>query len=117
MKSVQLTIGAEGHHVTPFQRQVYEAVVQIPEGRVMTYQGLARIIGCGSCQAVGQALKRNPFAPAVPCHRVIKSDLTIGGFVGQRGGEEVGRKLALLAGEGVLFENGRLQEPERVTSG
>ena len=77
----------------------------------MTYQGLARAIDCGSCQAVGQALKRNPFAPAVPCYRVIKSDLSLGGFAGAREGEALGRKLALLAGEGVFFENGRLQNP------
>lgn len=111
---MQLTIATAEYRATPFQRQVYEAVSQIPAGRVMTYQGLARAIGCRSCQAVGQALKRNPFAPAVPCHRVIKSDLTLGGFAGQRHGEEVVRKLALLAGEGVLFVDGHLQEPERV---
>jgi len=111
---VRLTGGPAEHPITPFQRQVYEAVRQIPAGRVMTYQGVARAIGCTSCQAVGQALKRNPFAPAVPCHRVIKSDLSLGGFVGQRHGEEIDRKLALLAGEGVLFVDGHLQEPERV---
>jgi len=113
---VRLTIATAEHPITPFQRQVYEAVRQIPKGRVMTYQGLARAIGCKSCQAVGQALKRNPFAPAVPCHRVIKSDLTLGGFAGARHGEEIDRKLALLAGEGVLFVDGHLQEPERVLS-
>lgn len=96
--------------LTPFQRQVYQAVALIPAGRVMTYQGLARTIGCRSSQAVGQALKRNPFAPSVPCHRVIKSDLTVGGFFGARGGEDVGRKLALLAREGIVFDNGRLRD-------
>lgn len=107
----RLATGTAASPVTPFQRQVYQAVARIPKGRVMTYQGLARAIGCGSCQAVGQALKRNPFAPTVPCHRVINSDLTLGGFAGQRQGEEIDRKLALLAGEGVLFANGRLQDP------
>lgn len=105
---------AGGQALTAFQRQVYAVVAQIPRGRVMTYQGLARAIGCGSCQAVGQALRRNPLAPAVPCHRVIKSDLSIGGFAGAREGGEVVRKLALLAEEGVLFTNGRLQNPELV---
>ena len=100
--------------VTPFQRHVYQVVSQIPKGRVMTYQGLARAVGCRSYQAVGQALKRNPFAPAVPCHRVIKSDYTIGGFAGAREGELVLKKLALLAEEGVLFENGRLKDLEQV---
>lgn len=80
----------------------------------MTYLGLARALGCRSCQAVGQALKRNPFAPAVPCHRVIRSDYNIGGFAGARDGEKVLRKLALLAEEGVLFENGRLKDAAQV---
>jgi len=109
-----LTMIAADQSITTFQRKVYEVVSQIPKGRVMTYQGLARAIGCGSCQAVGQALKRNPFAPAVPCHRVIKSDLTLGGYAGARDGEALCRKLALLAGEGVFFENGRLRNPELV---
>lgn len=110
----QQSMAAADQSITDFQRKVYEVVAQIPKGRVMTYQGLARAIGCGSCQAVGQALKRNPFAPAVPCHRVIKSDLSPGGFAGAREGEELGRKLALLAGEGVFFDNGRLRNPELV---
>lgn len=108
------SMGSEEQTLTPFQRQVYQVVAQIPVGRVMTYQGLAQAVGCRSCQAVGQALKRNPFAPVVPCHRVIKSDLTIGGFAGDRSGEAVQRKLALLAAEGVEFVHGRLQEPQRV---
>lgn len=102
---------AADRSLTDFQRRVYSVVAQIPKGRVMSYQGVARAVGCGSCQAVGQALKRNPFAPAVPCHRVIKSDLSPGGFVGARQGEALGRKLSILAGEGVFFEKGRLQNP------
>lgn len=110
----QVIGGAEGNALTDFQWKVYGVVAQIPKGRVMTYQGVARAIGCGSCQAVGQALKRNPFAPAVPCHRVIKSDLSLGGFAGARQGEEVVRKMTLLAKEGVVFENGRLQNSELI---
>jgi methylated-DNA-[protein]-cysteine S-methyltransferase len=64
---------------------------------------------------VGQALRRNPFAPEVPCHRVIAADLTIGGFAGRRQGREIVRKQALLAAEGVRFTRaGRLAEPERL---
>jgi len=80
----------------------------------MTYRGVARVIGCGSCQAIGGALKHNPFSPLVPCHRVIKTDLTSGGFAGARTGPEVVRKLALLADEGVFFVEGRLQDPALV---
>ncbi|MDF3128368.1 MGMT family protein [Kiritimatiellaeota bacterium B1221] len=87
--------------LTPFQKKVYEACRQIPKGKVSTYGSLARRIGCGSAQAVGQALRVNPFAPEVPCHRVVKSDGSPGGFFGHAAGPEVLRKLALLKSEGV----------------
>ncbi|MBI3985983.1 MAG: MGMT family protein [Lentisphaerae bacterium] len=99
---------------TAFQKKVYAAVRRIPRGRVTTYRLLAECIGCRSCRAVGQALRRNPFAPAVPCHRVIASDLRIGGFSGKRSGREVVRKRKLLESEGVRFRAGRLREPSRV---
>lgn len=96
--------------ITPFQRRVYEAVKEIPRGYVTTYKILARYITCRSCRAVGQALRRNPFAPHVPCHRVIASDLTPGGFSGKRTGAPIRRKLKLLAAEGVKFKNRRLAD-------
>ena len=74
---------------TNFEDKIYSLILTIPRGKVVTYKMVARAIGCGSCQAVGQALKRNPFAPRVPCHRIIASDLSIGGFVGQRSGKEI----------------------------
>jgi len=65
---------------TPFQKKVYNALLLIPNGRVTTYKILAEYIGCKSSQAVGQALKKNLDAPRIPCHRVIKSDGTLGGY-------------------------------------
>jgi methylated-DNA-[protein]-cysteine S-methyltransferase len=100
--------------VTPFQRKVYAVLRKIPRGRVTTYRLLAASLGCRSARAVGQALRRNPFAPAVPCHRVIKSDLGIGGYGGRTGGQTLRRKLALLKAEGVVFNGGKLAEPGRV---
>jgi methylated-DNA-[protein]-cysteine S-methyltransferase len=94
--------------ITPFQKQVYDALRLVPCGSVTTYKALAAAIGCGSPRAVGQALKRNPYAPEVPCHRVIASDLRLGGFHGQVSGTAVSKKRALLAEEGVLFSRGRL---------
>lgn len=88
---------------TEFERRVYDAVVMIPPGRVTTYGALARFIGCASPRAVGQALSRNPFAPDVPCHRVIATNLEPGGFAGQTDGPELRRKLQLLASEGLTF--------------
>ena len=64
-----------------------------------------------SCRAVGQALRRNPFAPKVPCHRVIASDLSAGGFKGGLTDALIRRKLNLLGKEGVKFINGRLANP------
>jgi len=99
---------------TPFQKRVYAALLRVPRGRVITYKQLAERLGCRSCRAVGQALKRNPYAPEVPCHRVVASDLTPGGFMGRRGGTALRRKLDLLAKEGVRFHAGKLAEPSRI---
>lgn len=85
--------------ITPFQRKVYLALLEVPRGETITYGELARRIGCRSAQAVGQALKRNPFAPEVPCHRVVASDGSLGGFHGQREGAMIERKRQLLADE------------------
>ena len=100
---------------TPFQQQVYEALRQVPAGFVTTYGLLAHQLGCRSAQAVGQALRHNPFAPEVPCHRVIAGDLRLGGFCGSREGAQIQRKRRLLAAEGVTFDaRGRLLETQRV---
>jgi methylated-DNA-[protein]-cysteine S-methyltransferase len=100
--------------VTEFEGRVYAATKKIPRGKVTTYKMLAGAVGCGSSRAVGQALARNPFAPVVPCHRVIRSDLTLGGFAGRTHGEFLRRKTMLLAKEGVEFADGLLAEPKRV---
>ncbi len=100
--------------LTPFQRRVYRALLKIPRGKVTTYRLLAAHLGCGSYRAVGQALRRNPLAPLVPCHRVISSDLSPGGFQGRTDGRAATRKLMLLKAEGVRFVGGRLEDPSRV---
>lgn len=99
---------------TAFEWKVYEATRCIPRGKVSTYRLIGKSIRCESSQAIGQALRRNPFAPKVPCHRVIASSLTIGGFSGKREGTEIQRKLKLLSAEGVRFVDGRLADPDRV---
>ncbi len=92
---------------TEFETRVYDAIRLIPKGKVTTYKGLGQYLSCGSAQAIGQALKRNPFAPEAPCHRVVRTDGSIGGFNGQTGGKEISRKLRLLKEEGVtLSEKG-----------
>ena len=89
---------------TAFEQRVYALVKQVPRGQVTTYKQLAKQLHCACCQAIGQALKRNPFAPDVPCHRVISSNLTVGGFKGESAGREISEKIQLLQSEGVLFD-------------
>ena len=88
---------------TVFEQSVYALVRTIPRGKVSTYGLVGKKLGCGSSQAVGQALRRNPFAPEMPCHRVVSSALTLGGFNGERDGEELRRTRAMLEEEGVVF--------------
>ena len=67
--------------VTPFQRKVYEAILKIPAGQTRSYAQVARMIGKPKpARAVGQALKKNRWAPRIPCHRVIASDEGLRGY-------------------------------------
>jgi O-6-methylguanine DNA methyltransferase len=90
--------------LTDFDNLVYRFTGKIPTGRVTTYGELARAVGRPRAfRAVGNSLNRNPFSPKVPCHRVIRSDMFVGGFA--RGGAV---KARLLESEGVLIEEGRV---------
>ena len=89
-------IAAKG--ITEFQRKVYLELLNVPRGATVTYGELARRVGCASAQAVGQALRRNPFAPNVPCHRVVGSN---GNLTGYSGGVEKKRFLLALEADGV----------------
>lgn len=91
--------------ITPFQRRVYLELLNVPVGETITYGELARRIGCRSAQAVGQALRRNPFASDVPCHRVVSADGSLGGYFGQRNGEQIAQKQRLLAEEGCVLDS------------
>ena len=85
---------------TPFQKKVYEALLKIPKGQVRTYAEVARMIGKPkAARAIGQALKRNRWAPEIPCHRVIASDGSLGGYSAPGG---VAAKRRLLREEGAL---------------
>ncbi|KAK4066292.1 uncharacterized protein Triagg1_8124 [Trichoderma aggressivum f. europaeum] len=68
--------------VTQFQEKVYALLLQIPKGRVATYGAIARVLNT-SPRAVGNALRNNPFAPEVPCHRCVGSSGFITGFDGE----------------------------------
>ncbi|ETN43525.1 uncharacterized protein HMPREF1541_02684 [Cyphellophora europaea CBS 101466] len=101
------------HIPTPYQTRVYAHLLCIPPGRVSTYASLARALGTSSPRAVGGALRTNPFAPEIPCHRVIASTGYVGGFIGEwekaPSGFNQTLKLRLLREEGVEFDaNGKL---------
>ena len=85
--------------MSDFRLRVYMELLAVPRGETVTYGELARRLGCGSAQAVGQALRRNPFAPEIPCHRVIAADGSLCGFGGSRSPRALRRKQALLAAE------------------
>lgn len=89
---------------TAFERSVYEVVRGIPTGNVATYGAVAQACGKGSARAIGRALAKNPFAPEVPCHRVVRADGALGGFFGKTGGAALEKKRRLLEGEGIGFE-------------
>jgi methylated-DNA-[protein]-cysteine S-methyltransferase len=95
---------------TKFQEKVYTITKKIPRGKTMTYGEIAKILH-SSPRAVGQALKVNPYAPIVPCHRVIKSDGTLGGFNGKMNSK---KKIRLLKQEGVYFKEGIVQNKLKV---
>ena len=83
---------------TPFQERVWKKLLEIPRGQVRTYGWIAKRIGSPqAARAVGSALKKNPLAPAVPCHRVVGSD-GIGGYA-----QKSAKKRALLEKEGVFL--------------
>lgn len=84
-----------------FADKVYQTIRNIPKGKVSTYKLVAEAIGTKSYRAVGQALKRNPYAPEVPCHRVVASKGKVGGFMGKVDGESIQKKIKLLKSEGV----------------
>jgi deoxyribonuclease V len=84
----------------------YALVKQIPAGRVSTYGSLANALGDPiAARAVGVMLSQNPEPVTIPCHRVVSSDGTIGGFTHPNG---ILEKIGLLKGEGVNVESGRI---------
>ncbi|ORZ30328.1 6-O-methylguanine DNA methyltransferase [Catenaria anguillulae PL171] len=88
--------------VSEFDFKVYDALLKVPKGKLTTYAALAKSIQAHP-RAVGQALRRNPYAPLVPCHRVISSDFKLGGFNGATGQCPMTmRKYALLVEEGAI---------------
>lgn len=95
--------------ISAFEKKVYDKLRQVPRGKVITYSGLARTAGCpGAARAAGNALNKNPYAPQVPCHRVVKKDGRVGAY--QAGTDA---KIRMLKQEGVCIESGRISDFNR----
>ena len=86
---------------TKFQLKVWAYLMKIPRGRVKTYSQVAKAIGKPlAVRAVANAIGKNPYAPKIPCHRVIRSDGSLGGYSGKGG---VKTKRFLLQKEGITL--------------
>jgi O-6-methylguanine DNA methyltransferase len=85
---------------TPFQKKVWKILLTIPKGEVRSYSWVAEKVGSPrATRAVGNALNKNPLAPDVPCHRVIRKDGSWGGYA-----KELAQKKALLKKEGYFLK-------------
>ncbi len=94
--------------------RVYEQLMQVPLGRVTTYGALAKAAGIPKAsRLVGAIMRGNPNAPRVPCHRVVRSDGGIGGYSGSAE-ENIKKKIAMLASEGVKVKDGKVQDFDAV---
>ncbi len=89
-----------------FAEKVYALCKNIPRGNVTTYAEIAHALHTKAYRAVGQALHCNPYAPHVPCHRVVCSDGSLGGFKGEKKGKKILEKKGLLEKEGVEVISG-----------
>ena len=86
---------------TKFQLKVWNYLKKIPKGKVRTYLEVAKAIKRPkSVRAVANAIGKNPNAPKIPCHRVIRSDGKLGGYSGPGG---IKTKKKLLKSEGIIF--------------
>lgn len=91
--------------MTENAKKVYNLIKNIPKGKVTTYKIIANKLNIKSYRAVGQILKKNPNAPTVPCHRVVKSTGDLGGYAGTN----TEAKIKILQTEGVLIKNGKVE--------
>ena len=103
--------------LTPLAKRVYELLKTVPRGRVTTYKALADALGTRCYRAIGQCMKHNPYSyqacpersRRVPCHRVVASDGTIGGF-----NKGITKKIRMLRSEGIRIINNRVEDFRRI---
>jgi len=88
-----------------FKSKVLQEVAKIPYGEIRTYKQISESLGTKAYRAVGTAIGRNPLPIIIPCHRVVKSDLHVGGFFG---GTEM--KKEMLENEGICIVDGKVKK-------
>jgi methylated-DNA-[protein]-cysteine S-methyltransferase len=103
-------MGYKYDELTEFERKVLNATKKIPKGKVTTYSIIAKAIEKPKAiRAVGNALNKNPYTPIIPCHRVVKSDGSIGDYA-----KGVRKKVKMLRDEGVREKKGRIVNFKKV---
>ncbi|MBI5614205.1 MGMT family protein [Candidatus Gottesmanbacteria bacterium] len=94
--------------MTPLAKKVYSLLDTVPRGKVTTYKALAHGAGTKAYRAIGQIMKYNPNAPETPCHRVVATNGTLGGYMGKTDKQTLQKKIDLLKKEGVEVKNNRI---------
>jgi len=94
--------------MTSFNDRCYDILKKVPKGRVTTYKAIAEALGTKAYRAVGNAMKNNSNVITVPCHRVVNSDGSVGGYVN---GTE--KKIEILKSEGIEISNGKIVNLKR----
>lgn len=103
MSKINKSILKELEKGTPFQQKVWQELLKIKKGEIVTYKELAKRVGKPkAARAVANAVGKNPCAPIVPCHRVVRSDGKLGGYSGKGG---IKTKVSLLKSEGIDINN------------
>ncbi len=90
-----------------FKEKCYQLLKKVPKGKIVTYKSLAEALNTGAYRAVGMAMKSNPHAPKVPCHRVICSNGSLGGYTSNNR-INIQKKLNLLKAEGIEIKNNKI---------
>src|SRR5206468_1980661 len=91
-----------------FNQKAWTLCARIPRGQVATYADLARALNTHAYRAVGNAMNKNPYAPKVPCHRVVGSDGSLTGYAGG-----LAKKRRMLAEEGISLRDGKVDLKHR----
>ncbi len=106
LKEMGLSFDLDDKFNTPFSKSVLKALLRIKPGEITTYSGLAKRINSKAYRAVGGVLRNNPLPLIIPCHRVIKQDGKLGGFMGKMDKDwQTNLKRSLLKIEGKVISD------------